>query len=279
MTVSFKDAGINDLVASTEATFGLAILRRVQVQVNAVLFDGFPREEALYFFAQCGHHILIGRYESEHIAIDARRSATGIENALCGLNCVILRIIGFVGLAVFQNNKPNILFVAHIHGAVRAYMNAAKGTILANRLQATLNFHLDFFLRPLAGAILDGLAQRGAGIIPEAVVGGIAVQVGQAGLQCIESIIERCNVLSRLYHAKANAGRLQSAHSLAAFAGRRTQHNRAGHAACSHVFAKTGIFPILDIGNRIGTIYLVIDDGVPVIAYMAGQFIANRGNV
>lgn len=51
VTVGFKDAGINDLVASIEAAFGLAILRCVQVQVNAVLFDGFPREETFNFFA------------------------------------------------------------------------------------------------------------------------------------------------------------------------------------------------------------------------------------
>ena len=84
-------------------------------------------------------------------------------------------------------------------------MNAAKWVLLADALQTTLDFHLHFILGTLAGTILNGFAQGRTGIVPEAIIRRIAVQVRQGGLQRIERIVECCDIFAGLYCAKADS--------------------------------------------------------------------------
>ena len=183
MAIRLQNTRFNGLVAAAEVVVRFAVLSGIQVQIHTIFLDGFPGKEALDFFSKSGHHILIRSDKSQHIAINARRSTPGIQNILCSLDGSVARIVELVRLPVFQNDKADILLITDIHRAIRANMYTAKGTFLPNLLQTALNLHLNFFLRPLTGTIFDSLSKRGTGIKPEAVIGGIAIEVRQSSLQ------------------------------------------------------------------------------------------------
>ena len=98
MAIGFKNPDVDGLVAARDAVGGFPYLGRVQIQILAILLDGYPRQVHLDGLAERSDHVGIRRDEGQHIPIDSGRLSARVQNILGGLDSSILLRIGFICL-------------------------------------------------------------------------------------------------------------------------------------------------------------------------------------
>ena len=153
VVVGLAQAVFHGAVAALEVVVRLAVLGGVEVEVDAVFLNGLPGEVTLHFLHEGGRHAPVRGDEGEHVAEDARRGTAFVEDGRSRLYGAVIRVVGLVGIAVFEDDQAHVLFVADVHGGLRADVDAAKGPLPAQGAQAALDLHLHFFAGALAGAI------------------------------------------------------------------------------------------------------------------------------
>ena len=155
-------------------------------------------------------------------------------------------------------------------------MNSRKGLFFFHAPQPGLNLVFHIRGSNLGGPVLHCFAKGGPRVIPETVSRRVGVKVRQRGVQRVQRIIENGDVLPRLNHTQANAGGFNATNILVTHSGSGPQHNGPCHTPRGQFATIPLVGLVLLIGDRIPAIHLSVNERIPALGQMAGQFITHR---